>query len=29
VSYLMKLNAFCRQHGLDPESRWYERALAT
>jgi archaemetzincin len=26
--YLTKLKAFCRQNGLDPESRWYERALA-
>jgi archaemetzincin len=29
VPFLMKLNAFCRQHGLDAESSWYERALAT
>jgi archaemetzincin len=28
VPYLMKLKAFCRQNGLDPEGRWYERALA-
>jgi hypothetical protein len=28
VPYLMKLNAFCRQNGLDPESRWCGRALA-
>jgi archaemetzincin len=28
VPYLMTLNAFCRQHGLDAESGWYERALA-
>jgi archaemetzincin len=28
VPYLMKLNAFCRQNGLDPESAWYERAIA-
>jgi archaemetzincin len=28
VPYLMKLNAFCQQNGLDPESRWYERAIA-
>jgi hypothetical protein len=26
--YLTKLKAFCRQNGLDPEGRWYERALA-
>ena len=25
---LMTLNTFCRQHGLDPESGWHERALA-
>jgi hypothetical protein len=24
----MKLKAFCRQNGLDPESGWYERAIA-
>src|SRR5262249_34329712 len=28
VPYLTKLKAFCRQNGLDPESGWYERALA-
>jgi archaemetzincin len=28
VPYLTKLKAFCRQNGLDPESRWYEGALA-
>jgi hypothetical protein len=28
VPYLMKLKAFCEQHGLDAESRWYERAIA-
>ena len=28
VPSLMKLNAFCRQNGLDPESRWYEQAVA-
>jgi archaemetzincin len=28
VPYLMRLNTFCQQHGLDPESGWYERALA-
>jgi archaemetzincin len=28
VPYLMKLNAFCRRQGLDPESSWYEKALA-
>jgi archaemetzincin len=28
VPYLMMLKAFCEQNGLDPESRWYERALA-
>ena len=28
VPYLTKLNAFCQQHGLDPESIWYEKALA-
>ena len=28
VPYLGKLEAFCRQNGLAPESRWYERAVA-
>lgn len=28
VPYLMKVKAFCQQNGLDPESRWYERAMA-
>ena len=28
VPYLMKLNTFCQQNRLDPESGWYERALA-
>ena len=28
VPYLMKLKAFCQQHGLDPESARYEQALA-
>jgi archaemetzincin len=28
VPSLTKLNAFCREHGLGPESRWYGRALA-
>jgi archaemetzincin len=28
VPYLMKLKAFCEQNGLDPQSRWYERAIA-
>ena len=28
VPYLKNLAAFCQQHGLDPESAWYERALA-
>jgi hypothetical protein len=28
VAYLTKLKAFCRQNGLDPESRWYEKAVA-
>jgi archaemetzincin len=27
-AYLIKLKAFCRQSGLDPESGWYERAIA-
>jgi hypothetical protein len=25
---LMKLKAFCQQNGLDPESGWYEGAMA-
>jgi hypothetical protein len=24
----MTLKAFCQQNGLDPESHWYERAMA-
>jgi archaemetzincin len=28
VPYLTKLNTFCQQNRLDPESRWYEQALA-
>jgi archaemetzincin len=28
VPYLTKLKAFCQQNGLDPESGWYERAIA-
>lgn len=28
MPYLMKLKAFCQQNGLDPESGWYERAMA-
>jgi hypothetical protein len=28
VPYLMKLIAFCRQHGPAPENGWYERATA-
>jgi len=28
VPYLMKLNTFCRQNGLGPESGWYEQAIA-
>jgi hypothetical protein len=28
VPYLTKLKEFCRQNGLNPESGWYERALA-
>ena len=28
VPYMTKLSAFCRQNGLDPESGWYERAIA-
>ena len=28
VPYLMKLSAFCRQHGLGPESCWYDKVLA-
>jgi archaemetzincin len=28
VPYLTKLKTFCQQNGLDPESNWYERALA-
>jgi hypothetical protein len=28
VPYLTKLEAFRRQNGLDPENRWYGRALA-
>ena len=28
VPYLMNLMAFCQQNGLDPESAWYERAMA-
>jgi archaemetzincin len=27
VPYLMKLRAFCQKNALDPESRWYERAI--
>jgi archaemetzincin len=28
VPYLMRMNTFCQQNGLDPESIWYERATA-
>jgi archaemetzincin len=28
VPYLTKLKTFCQQNGLDPESGWYERAIA-
>jgi archaemetzincin len=28
VPYLMKLKAFCQQHGLGPETGWYEKAVA-
>jgi archaemetzincin len=28
MPYLMKLNTFCQQNGLEPESVWYERAIA-
>jgi archaemetzincin len=28
VPYLMKLKEFCQQNGFDPESGWYERAIA-
>jgi archaemetzincin len=28
VPYLTKLSAFCRQHGLGPESCWYDKVLA-
>jgi archaemetzincin len=28
VPYLMNLKAFCQQNRLDPESGWYERAMA-
>jgi len=28
VPYLTKIKAFCQQNGLEPESRWYERAIA-
>jgi hypothetical protein len=28
VAYLTKLKAFCQQNGLDPESAWYEKAVA-
>jgi archaemetzincin len=28
VPYLTKLKAFCQRNGLDPESGWYERAIA-
>jgi archaemetzincin len=28
VPYLMKLKTFCQQHRLDPESGWYEKAVA-
>jgi archaemetzincin len=28
VAYLTGLNTFCRQNGLDPESDWYEKAVA-
>jgi hypothetical protein len=27
-TYLMKLNTFCQQNGLDPESGWYDKAMA-
>jgi archaemetzincin len=28
LPYLRKLEAFCQQNRLDPESRWYEGAIA-
>jgi archaemetzincin len=28
VPYLTRLKAFCQQNGLDPETGWYERAIA-
>jgi archaemetzincin len=28
VPYLTKLKAFCEENRLDPENRWYERAIA-
>jgi archaemetzincin len=28
VPYLKKLGSFCRQNGLDAESRWYQKAIA-
>jgi hypothetical protein len=28
VAYLLELKAFCQRNRLDPESGWYERALA-
>ena len=28
VPYLTKLKAFCQQNGLDPESGWYDKAIA-
>ena len=28
IPYLTKMQAFCRQNGLGPETGWYERAIA-